>query len=265
MYSLRERLRVAYFKSKLVRHMTRWLAYDERRPIDFSHILSFHEEQIGPVHGDEALLLFALTRVLRPQTIVEFGFRSGHSAFNFLQAAGPDCRVFSYDVAGRSEDIARRCFSHFKNFQFIKKSQIAFLPSDIENRTIDLCFIDASHDTEMNLRTFELILPHLTERAIVAVHDTGVWHRKFFSDRHFAYSYSEVGATIGRWLDNERYQPAVTERLFVNTVLRKCPEFSQIHIHSAHTMRNGMTLLQRESPLITGPNPELTTSSSLYP
>ena len=207
------------------------------------------------MHRDEALFLFGLTRILRPQTIVEFGFSKGHSALNFLVAADPECRVFSYDIDGESEEIARRCLGHMKNFRFIRKSQADFLSTDIENRKIDLCFVDASHNLELNLKTFELIRPHLAEAAIVAVHDTGVWHRRFFKDYHHAWIDSDKGKETGRWIDAERYQQAMSERLFVNALLRNHPDFSQIHLHSAHTLRNGITLLQKGALLITGPEP----------
>ena len=252
MTSLKETARKLYFRSRLFRHMARLLIRDRRSPIDFSHILSLREKQIGPVHRDEALFLFALTRILRPQTIVEFGFRAGNSALNFLAAADPDCHVFSYDIAVESEEIAQRCLGHMKNFRFIKKSQADFLPSDIESRKIDLCFLDASHDLALNLKTFELIQPHMADRAVLSVHDTGVWHKKFFSDRHRAFIKSDTGKETGQWIDAEQYQPAVTERLFVNALLRNHPNFSQIHLHSAHTLRNGITLLQKEGPLVTG-------------
>src|SRR5205823_2987233 len=39
------------------------------------------------------------------------------------------------------------------------------------------------------------------------------------------------------------------ERAFVNWLLAKHPEFSQIHMHSRHTLRCGITLLQRSAPL----------------
>ena len=130
--SLRESFRRLYFRSRFFRHIARWLIRDNRSHLDFSHILSFREVQIGPVYRDEALFLLGLTRILHPQTIVEFGFMTGHSALNFLLAVGPDCQVFSYDISGRAEDIARRCLGHFDNFRFIKKSQAEFLPSDIE-------------------------------------------------------------------------------------------------------------------------------------
>jgi predicted O-methyltransferase YrrM len=230
------------------------LIRDQRSPLDFSHILSVRELQIGPVHRDEAVFLFGLTRILRPRTIVEFGFMNGHSALNFVLAADPECQVFSYDITGRSEGIARRCFGRRYNFSFIRKSQADFSPEDIGNREIDLCFLDASHELELNLRTFELIRPRLSDTAVVAVHDTGVWHRRFFRDEHRAFT--NTNRTHGRWIDAERYQPAVSERLFVNTLLQNCPEYSQIHFHSAYALRNGITLLQKAAPLVTDPQPQ---------
>jgi predicted O-methyltransferase YrrM len=251
--SLRGILRKFYFRSRLVRHLSRWLIHEKRSAIDFSHIFSFREEQVGPVHREEALFLFGLTRILRPQTIVEFGFRTGHSALNFLLAADPGCQVFSYDIADGSEAIARRCLGHVKNFRFVKKSQSDFSSSDIGSRKIDLCFLDASHDLRQNLRTFELVRPHLAETAIIAVHDTGVWPRRFFKSQHHSYVNSEAGKQSGQWIDEEQYQPAMMERLFVNTLLRNDPGFSQIHFHSAYMLRNGITLLQKSAPLVTSP------------
>ena len=256
MDSFKEFLRTAYFRSRLCRRVLSWLIRDNRVPADFSQNLISRNEQVGPIHDDEALFLFGLTRVLCPRTIVEFGFRAGHSAFNFLLAAIPDCRVFSYDIGRESEKIARRGFGQFEEFRFIRKSQTEFSPTDIDNRKIDLCFIDASHITALNLETFDLIRPHLAEGAVVAVHDTGVWHRQFFKDQHLAYASSNDGRSFGQWLDAEQFQPAVTERLFVNAVLRTYPEFSQVHLHSAYTLRNGITLLQKKAPLLTGPGRE---------
>jgi predicted O-methyltransferase YrrM len=236
--------------------MARWLIPGKRLPMDFSHVISFREDQIGTVDRDEALSLVGLTRILCPQTIVEFGFLAGHSALNFMLAARPDCRVFSYDISDSSEEIARRCLSQFRNFRFIRKSQTDFSPSDIDHRKIDLCFLDASHDLSLNLKTFELVRPHLSETGVFAVHDTGIWHRKFFTDDHHAFTDSVLGRKTGRWIDAERYQQAVTERLFVNTLLRNHPDFSQIHLHTSHTLRNGITLLQKTAPLTTGPELE---------
>ena len=249
----RELLRSAFYRSRLFRELALAIVPDNRLPNDLTRTIRNREEQVGPVHDDEALLLFALTRVLCPQTIVEFGFRTGHSAFTFRQAASQDCQIYSYDIWQVSEAIAAQSFGRFENFHFIRKSQIDFAPADIQNRPIDLCFMDASHNTSINLKTFDLIHPHLSDTALLAIHDTGLWHRKFFKSRHHAYADSDYGRSIGEWLDAERFQPAVTERLFVNTLLQTHPDFAQIHLHSDYRLRNGLTLLQRKGPLKTEP------------
>jgi hypothetical protein len=255
MTSPKELFRGLFVRSRLFRHVARWAIRDQRSPLDFSHILAIRENAPGPVHRDEALILFALTRVLCPQTIVEFGFALGQSALSFLLAAGPDCRVFSYDHSKSAAEAARKYFGHFKNFRLIGKSQADFSPEDIENRKIDLCFLDAAHDLAGNLKSFELIQPCLSETAIVAVHDTGTWQRRFFTDRHHAFLTSDFGMKHGRWLDAEQFQPSADDRLFVNRLLSNHPNFSQIHLHSANTLRNGITLLQKASPLVTEPAP----------
>jgi len=252
MGAVREYFRELYFRSKLFRVLAAKLIDDKPLPIDYSHLLSFSDMQIGPVQRDEALALFGLTRILRPQTIVEFGFQNGHSALNFLLASGADCHVFSYDIDPWSEDVAQRCLGGFRNFHFIGKSQADFAPSDIDHREIDLCFIDASHDLALNLKTIALIRPHLADMAVIVVHDTGVWQKRFFGENHRAFVDSANGKAVGRWIDEEQYQPCVDERLFLNALLQSYADFSQVHLHSAHTLRNGLTLLQRKNPLVTG-------------
>jgi Methyltransferase domain len=256
MTTLKESLRALFVRSRFFRHVARFAVRDKRFPLDFSQILAIRETTIGPIHRDEALALFGITRVLCPRTIVEFGFSRGRSALNFLLASGPECRVFSFDIDPGAEEIARRCFGRFKNFRFIRKSQSDFSPDDIENRLIDFCFIDASHDLTHNLKTFELIQPHLAKAAIVGVHDTGVWRREFLTDRHYAFMDTDFGRRLGRWIDKEQYQQSLADRLFVNRLLQKHPDFSRIHLHSSNTLRNGITLLQKSAPLDTGSDPE---------
>src|SRR5271155_4967100 len=64
---------------------------------DLAHLDKFHENVSGPIQSDEALLLFALTKVLRPKVVVEFGFFQGYSATNFLMALDADACLYSFD------------------------------------------------------------------------------------------------------------------------------------------------------------------------
>ena len=112
-----------------------------------AHIANYAEENaLGPIQRDEALLLLAMVRVLRPKTIVEFGFSYGKSAFNFLQALDGKGDVYSYDIAPSSAEYAAKHFSSFANFHFLQKSQEHFLPSDTDGKLVDFAFFDGAHD-----------------------------------------------------------------------------------------------------------------------
>lgn len=54
----------------------------------------------GPIQDDEALLLFALARVMGVKRVLELGGLSGHSALNFLRAMRcvQDRSMYSVDV-----------------------------------------------------------------------------------------------------------------------------------------------------------------------
>jgi predicted O-methyltransferase YrrM len=229
---------------------TLWNALHPGQRYRLEHLAFYREEGVmGPLQRDEALLLFALTRVLRPVVIVEFGFHYGHSAFNFLQAASPACQFYSYDIEDTAEGIARARFQRFQNFHFLRKSQADFCAADIGNRQIDLCFLDASHLLELNQVTFRKLEGSLSEGAVIVVHDTGTWAKEFFSPVHA----QQAANTPANWISPTEYQPCKGEREFVNWVLTACPGFSELHLHSNRTLRNGMTLIQKSRPLPTEP------------
>jgi hypothetical protein len=50
-------------------------------------------------------------------------------------------------------------------------------------------------------------------------------------------------------LTRDEYEHQPDERAFVNWLLDEHPELRQIHLHSRRTVRGGLTLLQRSSPL----------------
>ena len=177
--------------------------------------------------------------------MVEFGFFHGHSAFNFLCALDKDARLYSFDISNESQERARTEFPGDKRLFFILKSQTDFDPADIDNRQIDFAFLDASHDLTHNTATFKRLLPSLGPSAIIAVHDTGIWNRKFFSPKLDAI----VKQMDGKWLTEELYAHQPGERAFVNWITSEYKEFGAIHLHSTNVLRHGFTLLQRQVPL----------------
>lgn len=240
------------YRSDLLRFMagTLWNALRPGRRYRLEHLAFYREEGVmGPLQRDEALLLFALTKVLRPAVIVEFGFHYGHSGFNFLEAISAACHFYSYDIDDTAERIARARFRRYPNFHFLCKSQADFCAADIGDRQIDLCFLDASHILELNQATFRKLEGSLSEGAVIVVHDTGTWVKEFFSPIH-----AEHAAKVpDNWISQTEFQPCKGEREFVNWLLTDCPGFSEIHLHSKRTLRNGMTLIQKRRLLPTEP------------
>jgi predicted O-methyltransferase YrrM len=173
--------------SRLFRRLTfvaLWL-YWRRRAFDLSHLPWYVEEDaIGPVQREEALLLYALVRVLRPAVVVELGFLAGRSALNFLLALPPSSVLYSFDVTPEDERLAATDFSRYRNFKFRRKSQDEIRAADFECLPIDLVLLDASHEVDVNIRTFEALEGLLSDDAIICVHDTGAWSRACFDPTH---------------------------------------------------------------------------------
>jgi predicted O-methyltransferase YrrM len=250
MSAMKHAVRWAFYRSGIIRWVMGAGAclFHLRTRLGLAHLLSYkNEEGLGPLQRDEALFLFGLLRVTRPRLVVEFGFFHGHSAFNFLRALDPGARLVSFDIKPESKARAESEFACFRNFRYIEKSQAEFDPADLDGEMADFVFIDASHDLALNQQTFTRLIPALAPVAIVAVHDTGIWHRKHFLQKHVDYS----AGKDERWLTPEWYQHQIDEREFVNWIFDQHPEFSQMHFHTTATMRHGLTLLQRRGKLPT--------------
>lgn len=246
--SLKSLVRRLFYRSALFRSVVGFFSVVTGRTsvIGMSHLLSYREnDAIGPLQRDEALALFGIIRTLRPKVVVEFGFFHGHSAFNFLRAMDDGARLFSYDIDADSIKRAATEFKFDKRFTFIAKSQTEFDPTDIENRKIDFVFFDAAHELELNTETFGKIAGHLSPEAMIAVHDTGLWHRKDFAAIHKEFA----GKMPGVWESEVLYAHQPGERDFIDWIVSSHPEFTALHFHTTETLRHGFTLLQRKRPL----------------
>jgi predicted O-methyltransferase YrrM len=238
----------AFYRSRAVREVVaaaRWPRLRREAP-DLAHLTFYKETTEGPLQRDEALLLHSLVRVLRPRTIVEIGFLRGHSAFNFLRALDADGRLYSFDIDPACAAIAQERFGDDPRLVFRTRSQAELTAADLDGRLADFVFLDASHELGLNQATFERLLALMAPSAILAVHDTGTIPRALLPSWHWA-----LAAREG-WVGDE-FEVASGERAFVNWVLEHHPEFSQVHLHSARTIRCGLTLLQRSAPLARPP------------
>lgn len=233
--------KMIYLSQYLIQLVIRSISLDFfvlRKSYSLGHLRHFGEYVIGPIQRDEALFIYALVKTVDPKTIVEFGFYQGHSAVNFLAAMSSSAVLHSYDVSDTSLQIAKGIRDD--RFRFIYKSQIDFNPHDIENRLIDLAFFDASHDFDLNITTFNKVIESLSERALIVVHDTGVWHGELKSLRTPA-GHFKNGSTSAGYI----HQPG--ERKFVNYIRENMEGFHQIHLHSTTKFRHGLTVIQRNT------------------
>lgn len=213
---------------------------------DLAHLSMFKETVLGPVQRDEALMLHGLVRVLRPATVVEFGFLRGHSALNFVLALDAEARLYSFDIHPRAERLARERLGHDPRFTFRFKSQTEIDAADVDHRSIDFVFIDALHDLELNQVTFGRLLPLLAPEAVLVVHDTGTVPRELFQEWH------PLLKTQEDWVGDE-YEGQPGERAFVNWLREEHSDFAQLHLHSRRTIRCGTTVLQRSQSLPRAP------------
>jgi SAM-dependent methyltransferase len=132
------------------------------------HDLGKHYIPRRTVSPEEGIFLYGLTKVLRPSVIVEFGTYTGYTAVNFLNAMDSDAVLYTYDVERQSQiDLIQD-----SRFHFLRKNQVDFLPADIGGRKIDLVFLDASHQFDLNTKTFHAIRSSLKDKAVLVTHDT---------------------------------------------------------------------------------------------
>lgn len=205
------------------------------------------ENVIGPLQRSEAIMLYALVAVLRPQKILEYGFNRGHSARAMLSACAPECLLTSVDIAPWPgyESRAEFLTSMFPANLIYHggRSQETFVPEE----TFDLIFIDAAHDLNLNKATWKQIVDAkaMASNCVIVVHDTGLWE--------VDYMYQIVGREIefGRRAISNKFprggrahQPDEIE--FVNWILQQHPTFTKVDLVSNHYFRHGMTFLQEK-------------------
>lgn len=178
---------------------------------------------LGPLLKEDALFLQAIIRMTNPMTLVEFGYFWGNSAKAMLEVMEPTAVLHSFDNTKNPSVPDGRFVFHQKSQEQIE---------GIEN--IDFVFLDASHDLELNKKTFQKLLPCLSEKAIIAVHDTGTWigGNVFNADMG-------ILNKKGEWIH------CPDELDFVNWIMTDYPDFQQIHFHSTKQVRHGITLLQK--------------------
>jgi predicted O-methyltransferase YrrM len=215
---------------------------------NLNHLSLFEPQSLkGSLMRDEAIFLYSLVKMIRPKVIVEFGFSRGHSSLNFLYALDKTAHLYSFDISETAKDIAENVLNGFPNFHFRFKSQLDFVPQDIDNKKIDLVYFDAVYDRDKNMTTFERLGPSLNENAIIALHDTNTWRRQLMDRTHIEYANKKPQ----NWLNEDEFQSQKGQREFYNEFVKQYPDYSAITFHNSSTILAGISLLQKKSFLKT--------------
>src|SRR5436305_2721839 len=135
---------------------------------DLSHLTQPDDQLLfGPVQDDEALLLFAMVRVMRLYRILEVGGLGGYSARNFLRAVGDRGKVYTVDI--------NPVPSLAPNHVTLQKSCAQVTATDLNGEALDLVFFDCHvYDAQMELFAGLRAAGTITEGTLLALHDTGL-------------------------------------------------------------------------------------------
>ena len=130
---------------------------------DLSHLTNGDRVVLGPIHDDEALILYSMLRATGATRVLELGGLGGYSARNFL-AAG--CDVTTVEVNPLDPQSDRHT---------VLRINCAEVADHVEGR-FDMVFFDA-HDLQAEVRAFVTLKNKrcIDKQTVIAVHDTG-WH-----------------------------------------------------------------------------------------
>lgn len=204
---------------------------------ELSHLIQSAEQTVsGPIQDDEALLLYALVRSMRLRRILELGGLSGYSARNFLKAltADVDTAVYSVDL--------NPVPSQAKNHYTLCKDATRLTGADLHDRPVDLLFFDC-HVLEAQMSTYERLVASglVTDRTIVALHDTGLHPQKY---GEWCYGVREADGTFG-------YVHQQVERRMVNLLHDRygyeafCVHVDPLRNDERLPFRHGLTLMRK--------------------
>jgi predicted O-methyltransferase YrrM len=159
----------------------------------------FNETTLGPIQGDEALFLYSLCQMVKPQVVLEVGCLIGQSLRVWINAGVS----FIYAVDAKISDAVKELQRGQGTNGMLCFEQDMKQPIDFIRGIPDLVFVDASHKLEDNIAVVQNLLPVLKPGALVIFHDTGHWnekdmteHRREFIRNFGGYKDEETGLYI---------------------------------------------------------------------
>jgi hypothetical protein len=202
---------------------------------NLSHLTQSSRQDVwGPIQDDEALLLYAVIKIMRIQNVLEIGGLSGYSASNFLAAVGQAGKVFTCDI----NPVPKIADNHF----FIHKNVLNLTAGDLMGEAIELLFFDC-HEYDVQMQALDRLAAGnmLSDKLIIALHDTNT-HPSKLAD----WSYLTSEGYVHQWV----------ERKMVNELVRRgwhtlCLHPSPLKHNENFPFRHGLTIMSRFQELVT--------------
>ncbi|MBK9270272.1 MAG: O-methyltransferase [Saprospiraceae bacterium] len=127
----------------------------------------------GAVQGR---FLSLLSRLKKPDTIVEIGTFTGYSAMCLAEGLSPMGRLYTFEVDDSYDEIIKRLQENLvlcNKIDFIKGSALKLLPT--KNWKVDLAFVDGSKKEYLDyLKVLEPMMPS----GSVLISDNVLWYGK---------------------------------------------------------------------------------------
>ena len=147
--------------------------------VDFLN--SYNDHTLGPISDDEALFLFGLAKMVRPQIVLEIGCLIGQSLRVWMESGVPFVYAVDCVISNEVKEIRRAKGGN--RVELIEQDMKA--PVEFTRGAPDLVFVDASHELPDNIQLVKNLLPVLKPGALFILHDTGHWADKDMTDdRH---------------------------------------------------------------------------------
>lgn len=204
-------------------------------PYNTQFLSTYNDYTLGPVQQDEALFLYGLAKMVRPQIVLEIGCLIGQSLRVWINAGVP----FIYAVdAVISDEVKELRRGQGSNGMFCIEQDMK-QPIDFVRGIPDLVFVDASHNLEDNKAVVNNLLPVLKPGALVIFHDTGHWADKDMTpDRHdFIERFGGYQNTRGEWV----HHPGEKETI---EWVKNNTHWQRVDLWTVEVARYGLTLFQ---------------------
>lgn len=203
---------------------------------NISFLNTYNETTLGPIQKTEALFLYSLCQMVRPQVVLEIGCLIGQSLRVWINAGVP----FIYAVdAAISEDVKELRRGQGSNGMLCIEQDMK-LPIDFVRGIPDLVFVDASHILEDNKAVVNNLLSVLKPGALIIFHDTGHWADKGMTPERHDFI-ERFGGHYDTELEAWVHHPG--EKETIEWVSKNTP-WQRVDLWTTEVARYGLTLFQ---------------------